>query len=226
MDNHFTHFGHRHRIKEKYQHYGIIGWNDYEILEFALSYALPRLDTKPLAKRLLEEFKSFGGVLSADIQDLMKVKGVGQHSALFLRLLKDVAEFMLLERTRDIDVIDSPDSAYEYLKIHFIGKCDEVFVAIFLNNRNAIICIEEVQTGTVNEAIVYPRKVVERALHHHAVGVIISHNHPSGSLEPSKHDQEVTLSIKNALETINIELLDHIIIAGKEYYSFSGHEDV
>lgn len=218
--------GHRKRLKEKYISAGITGWPDYELLEFALGYAIPRKDTKSTAKELISRFKSFSGVLDADVKELETVKGISGHSALFLKLLKDVAGHYVRSGVPGKDLVSSPEHAVEYLKSVLKGSGDEEFIALFLDSANGLIVSEKLHTGTVNKAAVYPRKVAERALYHKAVGVIISHNHPGGSLRPSEDDKLSTQKIKEALTAIETELLDHIIICGSDYYSFKEHGSI
>ena len=216
-----NYFGHRQRIKDKYKKSGIDSWQDYEILELALSYAILRKDTKPIAKELIKRFKTLNGVLDADNKELGRVVGISDHTALFLKLLKDITILYLKKDLHKKDLLSSSEVVFDYLKGSLKGSVDEEFRSLFLNSRNQLIESETLQIGTVNKSVVYPRKIVERALHHHAVGVIIAHNHPAGTLEPSKEDCLVTKVIKDALKTVDIKLLDHIIIGGNDYFSFS-----
>lgn len=212
--------GHRKRIKAKYKTNGIKGWLDYEILEFALSFAISRKNTKPIAKKLLSRFKTINGVLDADRKELQEVYGVSEHTALFLNFLKDIAVIYLEKGLYKKDLLSSPEVVYDYLKASLKGSADEEFKVVFLNSRNHLLGIETIQRGTVNKSVVYPRKIVERALHNHATGVIIAHNHPGGSLKPSEDDCKITKAIKEALKTVDTVLLDHIIIGGNGYFSF------
>lgn len=215
-----SYIGHRQRIKDKYKKSGVGGWLDYEVLELVLSYAIARKDTKPIAKELMARFKTLNGVLDADSKELKSVSGISEHTTLFLKLLKDIAVLYLKNDLHNKDLLSSPELVFDYLKASLKGCVDEEFKALFLNNRNQLIAIETLQTGTVNRSVVYPRKIVERSLYHHAVGVIIAHNHPAGTLTPSKEDGAVTKAIKDALRTVEITLLDHIIIGGNDYFSF------
>lgn len=215
-----SYLGHRQRIKEKYEKSGISGWLDYEILELALSYAIPRKDTKPIAKALLSRFKTINGVLDSDKKELRTITGVSDHTALFLSLLKDITILYLENGLYNKDLLSSPQVVYNYLKASLKGTVDEEFKVLFLDNRNQLITIETLNTGTVNQSVVYPRKVAERALYNHAVSVIIAHNHPAGTLEPSLEDCTITNFIKDALKTVDITLLDHIIIGNNDYFSF------
>ncbi len=213
--------GHRQRIKDKYKKSGIDGWLDYEVLEFALSYAIARKDTKPIAKELLTRFKTINGVLDADSKELKSISGISEHTTLFFSLLKDIAILYLKNGLHKKDLLSSPEVVYNYLKASLKGCVDEEFKTIFLDNRNQLLATETLQIGTVNKSVVYPRKIVERALYHHAVSVIIAHNHPAGTLKPSKDDSTVTKAIKDALRTVEISLLDHIIIGNNDYFSFN-----
>ncbi len=217
-----SYIGHRRRIKDKYKKSGIDGWLDYEVLELALSYAITRKDTKPIAKELITRFKTINGVLDADRQELKSVLGISEHAALFLSLLKDVAILYLESGLHNKNLLSSPEVVYAYLKASLKGSVDEEFKTLFLNGSNKLIAVETLQTGTVNRSVVYPRKIVERALYHHSVGIIIAHNHPAGTLKPSQDDCAVTKTIKDALKTVEISLLDHIIIADNDYFSFNG----
>lgn len=218
-------FGHRKRIKAKYKSGGIKGWLDYEVLEFALSFTILRKDTKPIAKQLLSEFKTLNGVLDADRKELEKVFGISEHSALFLNFLKDISVIYLEKGLYKKDLVFSPDVVYDYLKASLKGVADEEFKVMFLNSRNRLLAIETIQKGTVNKSVIYPRKIVERALHNHATGVIIAHNHPGESLEPSEDDYRITKIIKEALKTVDVILLDHIIIGGNSYFSFKENDN-
>ena len=217
--------GHRKRIKEKYKKGGLSGWLDYEVLEFALSYSIPQKDTKAIAKQLLSKFKSINAVLDANRKDLQTLFGISEHTALFLNFLKDMTIIYLKTGLFDRNLLSSPECVYNYLKASLKGANDEEFKILFLNNKNHLIATETLQKGTVDKATIYPRKVVERSLYNHAVGVIIAHNHPSGTLQPSQDDQEITRAIKDALKTVEITLLDHIIVGGNDYYSFKNNKE-
>ena len=219
-----SYLGHRQRIKEKYEKSGIDGWLDYEVLELVLSYAVPRKDTKPIAKELLSRFKTINGVLDSDRKELQTIREISEHTAFFLKLLKDVAILYAENGIHNRNLLSSPQVVHDYLKASLKGAVDEEFKMLFLDSRNQLIAVETFKTGTVNRSVVYPRKVVERALYNHAVGVIIAHNHPAGTLQPSQDDRGVTIAIKEALKTVDITLLDHIIIGNNDYYSFRNND--
>ena len=215
--------GHRQRVKDKYRLAGLEGWHDYEILELLLFYAIPRKDTKPAAKRLIERFGSFSSVLDATPQELRTVKGISEHTALFIKIVKDAAKSYAKGRMDGKDIVQSPEAAVAYLKAALKGAPDEEFHALFLNAGNRVLSTEVIQTGTVTRSAVFPRKIVERALHHRATGIIIAHNHPGGVLRPSEDDKRATAAIANALSTVEVSLLDHIIITSAGYFSWKEH---
>ncbi|MBN1622481.1 MAG: DNA repair protein RadC [Endomicrobiales bacterium] len=223
MINTPDYIGHRKRIKDKYLSAGLDGWHDYEILEYALGYAIPRRDIKPIAKKLIEKFKTIDKVLNADTKELKTIKGISDHTALFLRFLKDISIIYFKNELLNKDLLSSPGLVVNYLKVYLKGSANEEFNALFLNKGNKLISLETIQKGTIDRSAVYPRKIVERALYHHAVNVIVAHNHPGESIKPSKNDIEVTKAIADALNTIDIKLLDHIIIGGNNYFSFKEH---
>ncbi len=216
--------GHRQRIKEKYQRKGLDNWHDYEILELILTYAIPRKDTKPIAKALLRKFKSIRGVFDAEIEALNTVNGIGANAAMLINLFKEVVSLYLLQRLLEQkNIISSPKAVYNYLQASLIGSKDEIFKVIFLNTANRPVKVETIHVGTVNKAVVYPRKVVEHALKHKAVSVILAHNHPGGSLTASEDDKNITQVLIKALGTVDVNVLDHIIIGFEGYFSFKEH---
>ena len=216
--------GHRQRIRQKYQKSRFDNCHDYEILELILTYAIPRRDTKPIAKALLRKFKSVRGVFDAEIEALNTVNGIGANAATLINLFKEVVSLYLLENLLEQEnIISSPKAVYNYLQASLRGAKDEIFKAIFLNTANRPVKAETIHVGTVNKAVVYPRKVVEYALKNKAVSVILAHNHPGGSLTPSEDDKNITQALIKALGTVDVNVLDHIIIGTEGYFSFKEH---
>jgi len=213
--------GHRRRLKKRFMlNEGLDAWQEYEVLELVLSYALPRKDVKPIAKELLRRFKSFSGVLDAKVDELSTVAGISEHTALLLRLIRDCSKHYAYDQLKTQEVISSPALAVEYLKTALRGEKNEVFHVLFLDKAHHVIAAETLHRGTVDRSVVYPRVVVERALHHHAVSIIIAHNHPGGTLSASTQDTEMTKSVRQALETVDMVLLDHVIITKAGSLSF------
>ena len=171
---------------------------DYELLELLLTFAIPYSDVKPLAKRVIEHFGSFTQVLDASPEALMEVMGVKEYSAILIRLVKACSEYALKSEALKRQPIKSLDNLVEYCRASMGGLPDEQFRVIFLNSQNEVIAEEIVQEGTVNQTVVYPRKVLELALKHKATGLILVHNHPSGNLTPSAADRELTRALVKA----------------------------
>ncbi len=213
-------FGHRQRLKSKFLRFGAEGWEDYELLEFILSYAIARKDTKPLAKALMEKFNSLSGVLNGSVDDLKTVEGLGEHSALLLRLFKEVVVRYLRKEIQEKDLLANPQAVLDYLLSRLKNEPDEEVWVLFLNNQNRLITSEQIQKGTVNKSAIFPRQVAEKLLKYKAVSIILAHNHPSGNLQPSSSDIDITKSMMLALQTIDGKLLDHIIISREGYFSF------
>jgi len=219
--NNKPYLGHHKRLRERFIKSGLDGFHDYEVLELLLNYLFPNRDTKPIAKDLLAKFKTLAGVFSADPQELQEIKWVGERTAVYLKLLNDMLGFVFEDRARKEEIqFTKTAQLFEYFKATIGSKKNEVMRAVYLNSQNKLIHAENLSEGTVAEAVAFPRKIVEGALKYRAVSVIIAHNHPGGVAEPSDNDDKVTEQIKKALQTVNISLQDHMIVAGDEYFSY------
>ena len=211
---------HRKRLRERFRKTAFAGFSEHEALELLLTYAIPRKDVKPLAKELIAKFGGFHGVLDAPFGELAAVKGMGESSATFLGLLKACASLYLKKGLLENKKISSTMALIDYCMTEMKGLKDEQFRAIFLNSQNEMLADEIIQEGTVDQAVVYPRKVMERALHYKATGMIFVHNHPSGSFKPSKEDILLTEALKRAAKSLQLTVHDHLIISRSGYYSF------
>jgi DNA repair protein RadC len=213
--------GHRQRLRDRFLRGGAAALQDYELLELLLVYAIPRADVKPLAKKLLNHFGSFTRLLDAPAAALVEFAGLKESSAALIRLVKACAEYYLKEDVLKGQKIASLATLVDYCRTSMGGLADEQFRVIFLNSQNEIIAEEIVQEGTVNQTVVYPRKVLELALKHKATGLILVHNHPSGNLTPSAADVELTRSLVQASRALNLSVHDHLIISRQGYFSFA-----
>lgn len=211
---------HRLRLKEKFVGSGVDAFHDYEVLELLLTYAIPRRDLKPLAKELLTQFGSLKGVLDAQSGDLEQIKGIGLHTALLIKLIKDVAALYLKERAKEKAQISCTRELFDYCQTAMGGLKDEQFRVIYLDAQNRIIDVETIQDGIVNQAVVYPRKVLEKALRRKASAIILVHNHPSGHVKPSEADIRLTRTIQETARMLDILVHDHIIIGENRFFSF------
>jgi len=213
--------GHRARLRQRFLQGGAGALQDYELLELLLTYAIPRADVKPLAKGLLQHFGSVSRVLDAAPTALMEVAGLTEASATLLPLVKACAAYYLKEGVLKRPKIASLSALVDYCRTAMGGLADEQFRVIFLNSQNEITAEEIVQEGTVNQTVVYPRKVLELALKHKATGLILVHNHPSGNLTPSAADLELTRSLVKASHALNLTVHDHLIISRHGYFSLA-----
>ena len=216
----FMHEGHRSRLKNRFLEEGLDGFEDHQTLELLLFYAIPRRDTNELAHSLINKFGSLSGVLEADPKDLSKIPGLGENSAILLAPIPSLARIYLKDRWGTRPVLNTA-KAGEYVLSLFAGRTYEVFYVICLDAQHNVIYPALVHEGTIDQAPVYPRIIVETALRHKAHCIILAHNHPGGSSTPSPQDIEVTKRIQVALEPISISVLDHIIAAGQAYVSCS-----
>lgn len=215
--------GHRQRLRGRFLKGGAAGLQDYELLELLLTFAIPHADVKPLAKNLIQHFGSFTQVLDAPPQDLVEFTGLREYTATLINLVKACAEYYLKEEALKRQPIHSLDALVAYCRTAMGGLKDEQFRVIFLNSQNEIIAEEIVQEGTVDQTVVYPRKVLELALKHKATALILVHNHPSGTLKPSAADRELTRALVKAAKTINLTVHDHLIVSRQGYFSLAEH---
>ncbi|WP_376095049.1 DNA repair protein RadC [Roseomonas sp. CCTCC AB2023176] len=212
--------GHRKRLREKLLRAGPDALADYELLEMVLFLALPRVDTKPLAKTLMARFGSFGRAAAAPEPELRAIPGVGDSVVAALRLVRAAAIKLAGEEAREQPVLNNWDRLITYLSAALAHERVEQFRVLFLDSRNRLIADEAQARGTVNHTPVYPREVVKRALEVGATALILVHNHPSGDPSPSRADVEMTSEVKAAASALGIALHDHLIIGNGRHLSF------
>jgi DNA repair protein RadC len=207
--------GHRERLRQKLLSAGPEALAEYEMLELVLMQAIPRRDTKPLAKQLISRFGSFAAVLAAEPNTLQEVKGVGDGVVAMLKIVQHAAQLMQRQLVIKRPVLGSWQQLLDYCHSVMAHEKVEQFRLLFLDGKNRLVADELQNIGTVNHAPVYIREVVKRALEFHALAVIMCHNHPTGDPTPSRDDILLTREIKKALDLVGIKLHDHLII-GKE----------
>lgn len=214
--------GHRERLRKRYIKSGLEGFNDYEVLELLLTYSIARKDVKPIAKKLIEKFGTIDEIAKSDVKSLLEVDGIGEGSAVFLKLIGDIALILYREKIEDKDIltIKSKNSLLSYLRGEIGYSPREEFKILFLDSSNKLIASETLFYGTIDKSAIYPREIVERVIKNRAKSVIFAHNHPSGSISPSKKDIELTQYMYDSLKLLEIRLLDHIIITKNSYFSF------
>lgn len=211
---------HRRRLRRKFATSGMEALHEYEVLELLLTYVIQRQDVKPRAKDLLERFVSLKGVFDAEPDDLKAIKGIGGESALFFKLLKDTASLYLKAKAKEKKQVTCTTELLDFCRTVMGGKKDEEFCVIYMDVQNQIIEFETVQKGVVNQAVVYPRQVLESALKKKASAIILAHNHPSGRVRPSDADIRLTKTIQEAAKMLDILVHDHIIIGESRFFSF------
>jgi DNA repair protein RadC len=214
------HAGHRQRLKERFVNAGPEALPDYELLELVLFAAIPRRDTKPLAKRLIDRFGSFAEVVNAPPDRLREVKGVGDAAITQLKLVRASALRIMQGRIMQRPVLGSWSAVLDYCRAAMGFEAQEQFRILFLDKRNRLIADEVQQRGTVDHTPVYVREVVKRALEHSASAIILVHNHPSGDPTPSRADIDMTRQIVAAAGPLGVAIHDHIIVGRHGHASF------
>jgi DNA repair protein RadC len=214
--------GHRERLRERFVAGGADPLPDYELLELILFRSLPRRDVKPLAKQLIQRFGSFAEVVGAPIERLREVKGVGESTALDLKVIAAAAQRVTRGEVAKRKVLGSWASLMEYCRASMAFAEREEFRILFLDKRNQLVADEVQQRGTVDHTPVYPREIIRRALELSATALILVHNHPSGDPSPSQADIRMTLDIKDIARPLGITIHDHIIIGRNGHASLKG----
>ena len=214
--------GHRQRLRDKFLAQGIDAFTDAEIIELLLTFGTPRSDCKEAARELLARFGSLPAVLDAAPVQLQQVKGVGPKNIFALHFIQGVARRYLRQRVVGKEYVRSSREVADYLIHSMRGLQHEVLTVVFLDAAHAVIDAAVVAEGTVTVNTIYPRELVKAALARNASALVIAHNHPSGSLTPSRQDSELTRSLSLVCSFMHLDLLDHLIIgAGDQVYSFA-----
>lgn len=213
------HKDHRQRVKQRFLGEGLDHFDEVHALELLLFYALPQGDVNPLAHRLLDHFGNLHQVLEAPPEQLMQVKGVGEHVAILLSMLKGISQKYLIGHEDHRVPLRTLQDCGKYLMDWFLGRRDETVMLLCLDAKRVPLACRIVSEGNVNTAEVSVRKVVEAALAVNATTVVLAHNHPSGLALPSMEDIVTTRRVGMALDGVGIELEDHIVVAGRDYVS-------
>jgi DNA repair protein RadC len=212
--------GHRERLRERFARGGADAMPDYELLELTLFAALPRRDTKPLAKALLARFGSFAEVIAAPRARLLEVKGVGEGVVHHLKIVEAAAHRLAKTRVINRAALSSWTALLDYCTAAMARSQNEEFRVLFLDRKNILIADEVQNRGTVDHTPVYPREIIKRALELSASAVILVHNHPSGDPTPSKADIAMTREVAGAAKALGIAVHDHLVIGRGGHASF------
>ena len=212
------HEGHRQRLKDRFLREGLDGFTDVQVLELLLFYVVPRKDTNPIAHALVDRFGSLARVLDAPVIKLTEVNGVTENGATFLKLVREIERRYALSQGEEI-ILNTIEDCCEYLTRFFKGKRNETVFLLSLDAKLKLLSCREVGEGSVNYASVPIRRCVEMALEDGATSVILAHNHPSGLAVPSTDDVVTTRRLAMALSAVEIQLVDHIVVADDDYVS-------
>lgn len=215
------HKGHRGRVKQRYIKSGLDSFEDYQVLEMLLFYCYPQKDTHEIAHKMINTFGSLHNLFEASAIDIMNQCKVTENVAVLVSLTPHLAKRYFKGRWGKKEVLDNSKLIGQFAISLFIGQKYECFYVICLDTQHQLLDAVMAQEGSIDSAPIYPRNIVEIALKHNAASVALAHNHPSGSLKPSHPDIEATKLIAKALESIDIDIVDHIIVAGEKYFSFS-----
>jgi len=214
--------GHRSRLKQCLQKNGFCAFSEYEQIELLLTYCIPRKDVKPIAKELLFNFKNLKGILNAERHNLLKIDGIGSATVNFLHTLKEAAILHNCQPTYKGPILNGSSKLEKLYRARIGGLKHEVFEIGLLDKSYRLIedSVDRVEEGYTDYVNIYPGKIARMALDANAKGVVLVHNHPGGTSEPSLEDIHITKTIQKALKTLDIELVDHLIITDNDCFSF------
>lgn len=215
------HSGHRERIKNTFLTQGLDHFEQHEILELLLYYAIPLKDTNPIGHKLLQKFGSLSGVFDAPFEELVQVDGVGKSAATLIKMIPEICRRYQENLNGDKNRIFGYDEAGKFLISKFIGRSNETVILMLLDSKSRMIYCGVVNEGTVITANIYVKNIVRLAVQYNAVYAILSHNHPSGNCMPSRQDLSSTQWIYEALQTVEVQLIDHVIVSGNDYLSIA-----
>lgn len=214
------HENHRERVKKRFLEEGIDSFAPHQTMELLLFYSVARRDVNELAHRLVDAFGGFSAACDAPFAELLRVEGVGEHTATLLKLIPELARFYAVDKNRDL-CLNSTKKAGEYMVSRFIGRSDEHVYMISLDSKCKILATTLLHEGSVNAAEINLRKLLATALKYNASGVILAHNHPGGVALPSPEDVATTERVANSLHSVGIALMDHIIVADSDFVSLA-----
>ena len=209
------------RPREKLIELGAEALSDAELLAIFLRVGVVGKSAVDLARDLLTQFGSLNGIFAATEHELSQVHGIGTSKYVQLQAIFEMSRRALGEQLQTRNVLNSPQAVRDYLVLKLGSLTKEVFLVLFLDTQNRLVATEEMFSGSLKETSVYPREVVKRALHHNAAAVIFAHNHPSGIAQQSQADELITKQLKQALDLVDVRVLDHFIVAGNHTFSFS-----
>lgn len=211
--------GHRERLRLRFIKSGRNAMEDYELLELLLTYVIPRIDTKPLAKKLLNNFGSLIAVLQQPYEQLSQVAGIGPKSALMLKVVHAFLTRSMESAVENLKSISGPEDIFAYVRLHLGSRDREYVYALYLDGAKKIVNHCEVASGTIDRTSIYLRELLKPAFMVDAVGLVLVHNHPNGQPVPSEEDHHITKKIESLVKPLGIHLVDHMIVTRTQAYS-------
>ncbi len=217
-----SNFGHRERLRQRFEKFGFPGLAEHEVVELLLTLCIPRRDVKAPAKALLSEFGSLKGILDASPESLRQIRGIGKVTPVALRIIRQAATLYLQQELESRDWLNSIGKVEEFWLNRLGGLQHEVFEVAYLDKAYRLLKdgVDRGEEGTVDYAHVYPRKIMESALRRAATCIVLIHNQPTGRSTPAHEDRVLTDELVKAGESLGIRVLDHLIIAGNQVFSF------
>jgi DNA repair protein RadC len=213
---------HRQRLRERFLKCGLEGFADYEVVELLLTLAIPRCDVKERAKALIARFGNIRGILDAPIEELSKVPGIGRVTPVALQIIKTAATLYLQQGSEGGESLNNAEYLASFWRMRIGALSNEVFEVGYVDSAYRLLRdgIERLEEGTVDRAAVFPRRVIEAALRRKAFAIVLAHNHPNGAVPPTEQDKVLTRAVVLAAETVNIRVMDHLIVSAHETFSF------
>ena len=203
------------RPRERLLKRGVVALSDAELFAIFLRTGVPGRSAVDLARDLLSHFGGVRGLLNASRRDFTEAKGLGDAKFAQLQAVLELARRHFAEELAEATVIDSPGATRRFLQAQLRDSPQEVFAVLFLDQRHRVLAFERLFFGTINQAAVHPREVVKAVLRHNAAAVILAHNHPSGVTEPSSADREITHRLRDAINLVDVRVLDHMIVGDR-----------
>jgi DNA repair protein RadC len=214
--------GHRQRLRERFLNSGLDGFGDYEVVELLLTLAIPRADVKDSAKHLIAHFGNLRGILDAPIEELQAVNGIGSVAPVALKIIRAAATLYLQQSAEDTNLAADHEPLATFWRMRIGANPNEAFEVAYLDSGYRLLHdgVDRLEEGTIDRAAVYPRRVVESALRRGAAAIVLAHNHPNGDVKPSEQDKLLTRALVMAAETVQLRIVDHLIVSPDESFSF------
>lgn len=214
--------GHRQRLRERFLKSGLEGFADYEVVELLLTLTIPRSNVKDSAKRLIARFGNLRGILDTPVEELQAVNGIGSVAPVALKIIRAAATLYLQQSAEGTNLATDHESLATFWRMRIGANPNEAFEVAYLDSGGHLLRdgVERLEEGTIDRAVVYPRRVGESALRRGAAAIVLAHNHPNGNMTPSEQDKLLTRALVMSAETVQLKIIDHLILSPDDAYSF------